>query len=388
MSKVKVNISEFKRTIARMASAIEKTKLNPKSGWLEMEVVSDDKMTLKASNYDYYLESSVTVVANGGDKLHATVSADTFIPLISKLEDEFIEMDEKMNALILNTESSEYTFPIIKELGKVRSVDSIVFNPTRCERYVMKGSDLASIAESNAKGLVGCEFTKEVQPFIYVDNDGALTYTENIYINSFENPSEIGDDSPKFKFLLNFTQAKLLNLFGIFGDVEVAVESTDDYSSSFKVQFTNKPSEEVKLVFIVQSHAFTDKFPALKIRNLASAVSQTHAVIDKKKFEKALARLMVFDKKWDISVLNYSKLVFEENQVRLVSIKNQNYEVVPYKTHSNTVNHESIIRFEDLTNQIKAIMSDEIDVSYGDSRAIVINSGRLKQLIPEIYERA
>ena len=41
-----------------------------------------------------------------------------------------------------------------------------------------------------------------------------------------------------------------------------------------------------------------------------------------------------------------------------------------------------MIRFADLVAQLKAIKTKEIDISYGDS-AIVINSGNLKQLIPE-----
>ena len=96
---------------------------------------------------------------------------------------------------------------------------------------------------------------------------------------------------------------------------------------------------------------------------------------------------MVFDKKFDITVLNYSKLVFGVDEVKLVSIKNNNYEVVKYVSGQNTVEHESIIRFADLVNQLKAVQGKEIDISYGQSPAITINSYRLKQLIPEVRER-
>ena len=34
-----------------------------------------------------------------------------------------------------------------------------------------------------------------------------------------------------------------------------------------------------------------DKFPSIKLRSLANAVSNTHIVIDKKKFEQALKKL-------------------------------------------------------------------------------------------------
>ena len=50
---MRVNISELKNIVAKMNLAIEKTKLNPKSGWIELESFEDNTMTLKVSNYDY-----------------------------------------------------------------------------------------------------------------------------------------------------------------------------------------------------------------------------------------------------------------------------------------------------------------------------------------------
>lgn len=387
MDRIKINISELKKIVAKLNLAVEKSKINPKSGWIELEATTDTSMSVKVANYDYYLEASVPIEveeAESGDStdiIHATVVAETFIPLVSKLDDEYVTVCERLNALILTTQKSEYTFPIIKELGKVKSVDSIKFDSDGCTKASISGANLASIADTNAKGLIDSVFSKEIQQFIYVDNVGALTFTENIYINDWVSPCE-----SEFKFLLNSTQAKLLKVFEEFGNdltsVDIAIEANTDYEASNKVQISYDGI--IKLVLITQCSQMVDKFPAIKLRKLASAVSDTHAVIDKRAFEKALSRLMVFDKKFDITVLNYSKLVFEEDCVKLVSIKNKNYEVVPYVSGTNTAEHESIIRFADIVNQLKAIQSKEIDISYGDSPAITLNSGDLKQLIPEI----
>ena len=73
--------------------------------------------------------------------------------------------------------------------------------------------------------------------------------------------------------------------------------------------------------------------------------------------------------------MNYSKLVFEEDHVKLVSTKNKNFEVVPYKIITNTIKHESIVRFIDLEKQLKAVTDTTLDISYGETQAIVINSG-------------
>ena len=391
MSNILINISELKGILSRLNLAVDNTKLNPRSGWIELETISDSAMTVKVSNFGYYLEAKVTISAENytdENKLHATVSADSFISLVSKLDDDYVMINCTDNALELSTKSSGYTFPLIKELGQVCSVEKIDFNYTRCDRYTITGEDIVSIATTNAKGLTDAQFAKEIQKFIYVDNEGALTFTDNIYSNKFSKPIEVTDDKPEFKFLLSGNQAELLKVFAKYRDVELVVERDNEYNHSFKILMTSIPDNEISLTMIVQSMEFTERFPALKIRALAEDKTETHAIIDKKLLEKALARLMVFDKKWDISVMNYSKLVFEENQVKLVSLKSKNFEVIPYKSYTNTTEHESMIRFIDLEKQLKAVVDNTLDISYGDSPAVVINSGNLCQIIPEIVERA
>lgn len=371
---MRLNIKELKSIVSKLNLAIEKTKINPKSGWIEL-LCSEGKLDLKVANYDYYLRASIAL-EDVASSLHATILSDTFIPLVSKLEDDFIEIEERANSLIFTTNTNEYTFPIIKELGKVKSIDDIKFN---CKSSFVKlnGDDLSSISTTNAKGLLDSVFSNELQQYIYVDNIGAITFTENIYINDFKQPT-----ADKFKFLLNSTQAKLLDIFRDIETVRVYVEEKEsfDASSAIKVLFE---SDDLHLVVVTQNIDITEKFPSIRLRSIANNDNNIHVILDKKKLDKALARLMVFDKKFDITVMNYSKLVFGTESLKLVSIKNNNYEIIPYISNSNAIEHESMIRFADLTKQLKAINSKEIDISYGNGKAIVIN-GNIKQLIPEI----
>lgn len=382
MDNIKVNISKLKDITSKINVAVEKNKLNPKAGWIEIESISNEKMSLKVSNFEYYLEVIVPISCDNyteNSKIHATITADTFIPLVSKLDDDYVYISERYNSLIFTTSSNEYTFPIIKEMGKVKSIDVIKFFPKNVINAELNGSDLYSISNINVKGLLDSLFSKEIQQYIYIDNKGAITFTENIYINDFKNNYDT-----EFKFLLNSSQAKLLKIFEVFDNVSIFVEISDSYEASFKVKILAESDYSLNLIFIVQSQQMTDKFPSIKLRALANAVSNTHIVVDKKKFEKALQRLMVFDKKWDITDMSYSKIVFSEKSLKLVSIKSKNYEVIDYISYENSLSHESIIRFADLINQVKAAQGKELDISYGNNPAIVINSYSLKQLIPEI----
>lgn len=380
---MKLNIKELKDLMSKISLAVEKSKLNPKSGWIELETIGST-VGFKVANYDYYLEAGIDVGTpiSDDDKFHVTVLAETFIPLVSKLDVETVDVYERLNSLILETEQSSYTFPIIKELGNVKCVDKIEFSPTTDKVVTIGGVELSSVATINTKGLVDAMFSQEIQQFIYVDDQGALTFTENMYVNDFKTKA-----SEPFKFLLNATQAKLLQIFSGESQVNIEFEQVDTFNNVATT--TNKvclSASGIKLVLICQNQDLTDKFPSIKLRALGANVEQTHVVVDKRLLDKALARLMVFDKKFDITIMDYSKLVFKQDCLELVSVKNKNYERIPYISSQNAIDHESIIRFADLIGQLKAVTSKEIDISYGSRPAIVINSN-VKQLIPEIRTR-
>lgn len=367
------NIRELKDITSKLNIAIEKSKINPKAGWIEF-ISNEDKLELIVSNYDYYVAIKLNSNNSISESIHATISSDTFIPLISKLDSDIIDIKESGNALVVSTEKSSYTFPMIKEMGKTKVLDKIPFNYNMGYITNIKGEDLASIAKSNTKGLLDSIFVKEIQQYIYIDSIGAITFTENIYINNFEKPYDI-----EFKFLLNCTQSKLLDIFNDIDFVSI-YSNLDDYDGSYKISLV---SNNITIVFKVASKKITDKYPVIKLRDIAKNVSNTHIVLDKKVLDKALSRLMVFDKKFDITDLTYSKIVFRVDSLKLVSIKSNNFEEIKYISSSNTFDREFIIRFADLVKQLKAITSKEIDISYGNQPALAIN-GNVLQLIPEV----
>lgn len=376
---MQLNIKELKKLMSKISLAVEKSKINPKSGWIEIEALSD-KIIFKVSNYNYYLQVSTDLV-NNDNLFHVTLLAETFIPLISKLDDDFINVYEKLNSLIVETSTGSYTFPLIKELGKTKLLDKIDFNATS-DKINIDGKDLSTVATINSKGLISAMFAKEVQQYIYIDNIGAITFTENIYVNNFKNPC-----SKEFKILLTGSQSKLLEIFEDSTNTLIQFENVPTYNKVSTL--TNKvciSSDDIQLILIAQPLDLTEEFPSIRLRALAENTLNTHVVVDKKLLDKALARLMIFDKSFDISVLDYSKIVFKDNHLELESIKNKNYENIPYISSQNVVEHESIIRFADLVKQLKAITSKELDISYGDRPAIVLN-GNVRQLIPEIITK-
>ena len=348
---MKLNIQELKDIMTKIRLAVEKTKINPKSGWIELET-KNNNLNFKVGSYDYYLEVSIDTQKETNEEIHVTILAETFIPLIAKLDTEYAEFTVRENTLIVETEINTYTFPILKDGDECKCVDKIKFEQTRHEEIKINGEDLSTVASVNAKGLVDVVFKKDIQQFVYVDNQGALTFTENMYVNNFKN-IVVGE----FKFLLNITQAKLLEIFKNEKNVEIKIEQKptfeDEPTNTNKIQLQTKG---IILILITQNEDIVNKFPAIKLRALAENKEQTHIIIDKKKLDKALARLMVFDKKFDITVIDYSKLVFKENELELVSIKNKNNERIPYINSQNAIYHESLPHPESFHRCSKSVL--------------------------------
>ena len=103
-----LNIKDLKKLVSKISIAVEKSKINPKSGWIEIMTL-DNKLVFKVSNSDYYLTASIDIKDNNcGDSIHVTLLAETFIPLISKLDCEEIELSEVLNSLVLKTSTNSY----------------------------------------------------------------------------------------------------------------------------------------------------------------------------------------------------------------------------------------------------------------------------------------
>lgn len=374
MNNTKVSVSEFKKIMSKMSMGVEKTNINPDAGYVEIETVGENTIQTKVSSKDYFIVSALN--AECGDEIRVTVNADTFIGVISKLDVESVELRTENNALVMSTKTAEYTFPIITNEGAVKELSSIPFDDDNAVSAIMNGEDIESVAGSNLQGLVDTTFSREVQQFIYVDNIGALTFTENVYVNDFKSPSE-----KEFKFLLNAVQTNLLKVFSNSDKVGVSVQNVADDGDKVVVKFESD-NPKITLICITQTPTMTNSFPAAKIRGLSTSIKDIHVIINKSKLEKALNRLLVFDKK-NSPVRDKSQFVFGTDSVTLVSRKHHNKEVVNYDKQTNAEEYTATIYFSDMINQLKAITTPNVDISYGNGKTVILNSN-IKQLIPEL----
>ena len=379
---MKLDIRDLKRVLSKLSYASEKSMIDPKSGWLEL-ISSGNNLVFKISNTSnkYYIEANLQL-SEAVDNFHVTVESDNFISLISKLDDYEIELEEKYNVLILTTNNSEYSFPLIKESGRTKELSKIPFEDTDAS-YTLLSEDLYSVVLNNLKNLTGSVVQHGWQQYIYIDSKGSVINTDNMVVNNFRNQT---DDN--WSMCLTASQAGLLQIFKDDSVVNLEFNYKPSFDDNLLVQsdaiIVKLYTDEISIIMTTATRAQVSKFPATNIRLAVNSVLDTHVVVDKKLLDKALARLMIFDKKFDATILDYSRLEFKQDELVLVSVKNRNFEKIPYESSTNAFEHNSVIRFADLARQIKFINSKEIDISYGTKPLIAINNDNVKQLIPEV----
>ena len=380
---MKLELNKLSSAVGKLSYAIEKSTLNPQAGFVQITSKGKSlEIVTCGLNYSFVATVPTLDTENAFD---VTVSSDTFIPLISKLEDTEIELREELNKLVLTATGKKYVFHIKKDrAGNTEKLKPIPFDVSEdtVTQFTLDKEDIISISGMHSKGIAAsadASFVKDCQRYVCIDGNGAITFAESIYLTTFKHKKET-----TAKVLVDGTQAKLLKVFDSYPSVDVWVSVPEDYE---EVSMTKFSAGGITLVFETPSESVISKFPCGKLREKADLVAETHIRIDRKKLEKALSRLMVFDKKWDAKVLDYSQIEFSTDHLRLVSVKNKNYEDIPYISQENAKDYTAIVRLVDLEKTIKALDSGkEIDMSYGNDTAstITINTGNLRQIIREI----
>lgn len=331
-----------------------------------LNLISDkEKLIITYGTNEFSLQLNTASIG----EFEVTVSAEQFIKLMASLKDE-AEFEETPPALIVKTKTGRFTLPQIKEKGYPVKVPVIKGDGVR-SRYNIDPLQYTTIATKNVLGYMGAIITKDIQNFIYLDNQGAITFTESIYLNEFET---IGDP---FKLLLNINIASFLKLLDVYK------EATMEISNNHIITITTR---DFKFAFRNQNESLIERFPYLKMRDFIGAEEISFIEINKKVIENAIKRLAIFDKKDDLQSLENSMVIFTQQGMKLESQKTKNYEIIPYLSTDNLIEKEFCIRFIDLARHIKSIDTPSIRVGYGIRPCLLLYTD-LIQVIPCVITR-
>lgn len=385
-----INAKNFKDCCSKILAATSTSELSTLTETLELKTV-DRILYLNVTNREYYV--SVKFPLDHEEEFHATVNATTFLKLISQTTTEDIELTIINNVLNVKANGS-YQFPLIYDKDKLLELPEIVINNKTVEMGI--DSDcLDSISQYNSKELNKGSVARPVQKMYYIDERGCITFTTGACVNSFSLEKPV-------KILLS---NKIVKLFKLFKGT--TVHEVDPKDNSYKVDanslihFTlgydalsdeimqtkvSFETDEVALTAIIAcDDTLLNSVPAAAIRARADNNYPYSVTINKEALLGAIGRLLLFTN--DKRIRAYGEFEFNTESVIIKDIKKDNSETIKYDTVSNIPVGTSYKLFLDLMDfqiTLESCIENNITLSFGDGKAVVLIRKNIKNIIPEM----
>lgn len=370
MITLKTNI--IKDLTSKINKGIEGEKTVRVSELLELEVIND-KLILSVTNTQFYLSIELSNQVNSVDSLHVTIDADTFIKLVSKTTTDEIILDTKDGNLLYKG-NGEYIFPLeLDQNGEIKTLPKIEINPQ--STFDIMGDTLYSIYSFGSHELVNDVPVDAVQKYYYVDNLGAITYTESPYLNNFNLPVP-------FRALIN---DRLAQLFSLFRNKRVSVGISKEVNDGLyqnKISFT---CENLSLVSYLPDDSIINKYPANECRQLQSNPYPGKVTINRALLADALDRLNIFSvKDGNVVLKKAGKINFTNDGLEIISIVDKNKEFIPYVNKDNYYSYSCYMNLSQLQRHAKANSEVNIEVNYGNDLSIMFTKDNYAQIIVEM----
>jgi hypothetical protein len=199
-----LRIEEMQNACGKFLAAVDSNNLSILTETLKIKTEGRN-LYISVTNREYF--AKVRIEIDTEVEFHATVNANLFLKLISQITTDTIELNIVDNSLVLKGNGT-YKLPLIYDGDKLLELPEInIYNPT--VNFVIKSETLLSILQYNSKELTKGVISKPVQKLYYVDELGAITFTNGACVNSFSLTQPI-------KVLFNNRLVKLFKLFKDF----------------------------------------------------------------------------------------------------------------------------------------------------------------------------
>ncbi len=325
---------------------------------------------LAVTNREYFVKIKLDIQEE--IEFNATVAADLFLKLISKMTTETVEFKFVDNYLII-IGNGTYKLPMIYDGDELLKLPEISIDNVT-STFDVNTSVLHSIANYNSKEL-SKKFVaaNPVQNLYYIDNKGCITFTSGACVNKFTLQTTV-------KFLLN---DKIVKLFKLFTEEIVSVNYGNDTLTNGVVQSKIKlKTDSVELTAIINSDEnMINSVPESAIRQRAFDNYDYSVVINKKSILDAVDRILLFS---ETSLSSYGKLIFSKDRVCLSNEREDNSESIYYENNlENDIDYTAIFDLTDLRLIISGVKSDYITLNFGNGQAAVLIENNIYNIIPE-----
>ena len=372
MIKIKTNL--IKELTSKINKGIEGERTVRISELLELSVVNN-KLLLAVTNTQFYLTIELANGLQADDNLHVTIDADTFIKLVSKTTTDEIILSEDNGNLVFKG-NGDYIFPLeLDQNGQIKTLPVIDINEQ--QSFEISGDTLYSIYSFGGHELVNDVPVDAVQKYYYVDNLGAITYTESPYLNNF-------NISTPFRILLN---DRLAQLFSLFRGQKVVVGLSKEMNNNLyqnKISFT---CGNIKLVSYIPDDSILNKYPSNECRMLQDNPYPGKISISRINLANALDRLNIFSiKDGNVIYKKAGKLNFTNDGLEIISVMDKNKEFIPYESKTEYYSYTCFMNLAQLLRHAKANTEANININYGNDLCLMFSKDNYNQIIVEMED--
>jgi len=318
-------------------------------------------------------------------ELVAVVDTKAFTDLVSSLTTETVDLNVKDNLLKISSGKSSYKLPMIYDGGDLWKPTFMIANSDQpaidISADILKSIDLINtqelsrVKEDRVKNGAG--------KLYYLSNNGCFT-SANAYgacLNSFTLDGT-------FELLLNKTLVKLFKLFpeGLSLSYE---ESVVNNRQQIKISLMDSTTLVTVLAPADKTIRATMLKMVYRLKEYASAIYQTHLVINSKELKTVLSRLNIAAKHSGKAKEDYNKLSLVVDGLNLtITDEFENSESLDLAENSVVVAKQTIRVFlEDIKPVADLCEADFIEIDTNSTGVMIISFNNIKyfltQLAPE-----
>lgn len=369
---ITLKTEDLNNICSKILFAVDSNGLSEITETLEL-TLSNNNLYLQVTNREYFIK--IKLSTNISEDFHATVNAELFLKLISKITTELVTLDISGNSLLISG-NGKYKLPLVYDGTELLKLPEITIQNVT-NTFTINGAILDSIFTYNSKQLVGKVISNPVQSLYYVDSEGAITFTSGACVNKFTLDEDV-------KMLLN---AKLVKLFKLFKSDKVEFSIGQDEVSEGMIQTKAKfKTADIELTAILPSNeASIKKVPVSVIRDRAYKEYDYSVTVNRLEMLQAINRLFIFSDKSSAIDRTYGVFTFGQNKVIISDMNSINKEEIIYANETTiTDEYKSVLDFTDIKSILESATGEFITLNFGDNQAIVCVKDNIYNIVPEI----
>ena len=369
-----IRIEEIQNACSKILTAVDSNTVSAVTETLQLSTEGKN-LYISVTNKEYFARVKLEMAEPVDFK--ATVNANLFLKLVSQITTETIELSVEESTLIIKGNGT-YKLPLIFDGDKLMELPEIVIhNPT--VNFKIDSNILLSILQFNSKELSKGIISRPIQKLYDVDEHGALTFTTGACVNSFELQQPV-------KLLLNDRLVKLFKLFkGEQVDFTLGYDTISEDTIQTKVRFE---SDDIIITAVLScDDNMLESFPVNAVRGRANSDYPYSVNVNREQLIQTINRLLLFTSANGAKdIINpFSTFEFKKDSMIVWDTNHENYEEVFYSNTECSVDdkYAAILDLKDLKTTLENCTEQYVVLHFGDSQAVVIARGNIKNVIPE-----